>query len=174
MLFLPNLLRIALFLSTTLCSATPVKTLTPLISSEGLSLPQQDALLPSNPRIDQRGVVSLGQGWKLWYDTFNVMMPVEDGADALNNLFQQVSNQAFGAWSSRVPSHYVKVTLDYLELRFFSWNPIPWSDIGVIARRMLVACNNGYSGMFDMRFVHMATGHTIFAHLRIRLVAAAA
>jgi hypothetical protein len=174
MLLLPNVVRIVLLLSTTLCSATPLKTLTPSPPSGGSPLPQPYALLPSNSRIDQRSTVNLGQGWRLWYNTYSIILPVKDGAEALNNLFQQVSDRALGTWSSRDPSHYVKVTLDYLELQFFSWDPIPWSNIGVIAGRMLVACDNGFNGMFDMRFVHIATGSTIFAHLRIRLVAAAA
>jgi len=174
MFLLPNVVRIVLFLSTTLCSATPVETLTPSLPSEGSPLPQLYALLSSNSRIDQRSTVNLGQGWRLWYDTFSMIVPVDDGADALSKLFRQVSDQAFGAWSSKNPTHHLRVTLDHLDLQFFSLHPILWSNIGTIARRMLVACDNGFSGMFDMRFVHIATGYTIFAHLRIRLVASAA
>lgn len=103
-----------------------------------------------------------------------MILPVDDGADALSHLFQQVSDRAVGAWSSLDPSHYLQVTLDYLELELFSWHPILWSNVEVIAGRMLVACEQGFSGMFDLRFVHIATGTTIFAHLRARLVAAAA
>lgn len=174
MLLLPNFVRIVFFLSTTLCSAIPVETLTPSLLREGSSLRQPSALLPSNSRIDQRSMVNVGQGWRLWYDTYSMILPVEDGASALNNLFQQVSDRALGAWSSQDPSHYIKVTLDYLELQFFSWAPIPWSNIGVIAGQMLVACGNGFSGTFDMRFEHLVTGSTIFAHLRLRFLVAPA
>lgn len=174
MLLLPSAVRIVLFLSATLYKATPVKAMTLSPSTKSLSPPLPYALVPSNSRIDQRNTVDLDQGWRLSYNTFSMILPVDDGADVLNNFFQQVSDRAWGAWSSRDPSHYVQVTLDYLELQFFSWDPIPWSNIGIIADRMVVACGKGFSGTFDMRFAHLATGSTIFAHLRIRLVAAAA
>ena len=155
------------------CGASPVRTL-PSVKGPGLPLGNHIALL-EHP-LDQRSMVNLGQGWRLWYDTFRLILPNGlHAAESLESLFQKVADQALGVWSSQEPEHYLHITKDYLVLEFFSRDPIPWLHVASIATRLLWACQHGFTGLFHMAFVHAATGVQIYVHLQAEpLVAAAA
>ena len=163
---------ITVLLMVAFCGASPVRSLP---SVKGPRLPQGNHIALLEHAINQRSMVNLGQGWRLWYDTFSLILPDLQAAETLESLFQRVADQALGIWSSREPEHYLHITKDYLVLEFFSQEPIPWLHIASIATRLLWASQHGFTGLFHMAFVHAAMGVEIYVHLQAEpLVAAAA
>ena len=161
-----------ILLTTALCGASPVGSLP---SVKGPRSPQGNHIALLEHTIDQRSMITLGQGWRLWYDSFNLILPDPHAAETFEALFQRVADRALGVWSSQDPEHYLHMTKDYLVLEFFSQGPIPWLYIASIATRLVWASQNGFTGLFHMAFVHAATGIRIYVHLQAsRMVAAAA
>ena len=176
MYFLHFLVLITILLSMTFCSATPIQTLTPPLLIDSSNRRQSESITSSVAHLGQRsGVVEFGGGWRVFFDTFYQVLPVRDASEAFERLFQEVTDHAQGPWRSIAPRNYLVVNNHFLQLEFFSYaHPIPWPLVATLSARLLRPSQHGLNGMFDMRFVHAATGAVIFARLRVCLVAAAA
>lgn len=154
--------------------ASPVQWIPTSDPAETLTISQAKSDAFPSSDISQRSMIDLGKGWRLWYDTYQLLLPVQGASIAFEALLQEVVDRASEGWSGQDPQYHVLVTKDYLDLEFVSRDPIPWPYVAHISIQLLSASRKGFNGLFNMRFLHAAAGIEIFVQLRAHFVAAAA
>ena len=109
----------------------------------------------------------MANGWQLQLGTYASMLPIASAAATLERFYTGVMRRA------RYPTpegHFYRLRSGQLALEFFCRQaPIPWLLVENFARTMAAGTTQGFTGRYEMYYIHIENGLTVAISLYVLL-----